>query len=90
MKNYVNGIETTPTAKALEYYNNIDWTSLKVEQNKSIRDGRLSASDWTQTADAPFSSSVKTAWATYRQALRDLPDHSNWPNLESGDWPTKP
>jgi len=58
--------------------------------NRNNRDGLLSNSDWTQTLDAPLSDSVKAAWVTYRQALRDLPDHSNWPNLESGDWPTKP
>ena len=35
-------------------------------------------------------------WKTYRQALRDLPSHSNWPDLKSpgpdidgdNDWPT--
>ena len=55
--------------------------------NRNNRDGLLSNSDWTQVADAPVSAA---AWATYRQALRDLPSHSNWPNLESGNWPTKP
>jgi hypothetical protein len=34
------------------------------------RDRLLAASDWTQLPDAPVS---KTTWATYRQALRDLP-----------------
>lgn len=34
------------------------------------RDGELARTDWTQVADAPVD---KTAWATYRQALRDLP-----------------
>jgi hypothetical protein len=34
------------------------------------RDRELVASDWTQVADAPVD---KAAWATYRQALRDLP-----------------
>ena len=34
------------------------------------RDIELSRTDWTQVADAPVD---KTAWATYRQALRDLP-----------------
>jgi hypothetical protein len=34
------------------------------------RDTELKATDWTQIADAPVD---KTAWATYRQALRDLP-----------------
>lgn len=34
------------------------------------RDGQLARTDWTQVQDAPVD---KTAWATYRQALRDLP-----------------
>jgi hypothetical protein len=34
------------------------------------RDGELARTDWTQIADAPVD---KAAWATYRQALRDLP-----------------
>ena len=37
------------------------------------RDSLLSQSDWTQLADSPLSDSKKTEWATYRQALRDLP-----------------
>ena len=34
------------------------------------RNVELARTDWTQVADAPAD---KTAWATYRQALRDLP-----------------
>jgi hypothetical protein len=34
------------------------------------RDCELARTDWTQVADAPTD---KAAWATYRQALRDLP-----------------
>jgi hypothetical protein len=34
------------------------------------RDTELARTDWTQIADAPTD---KAAWATYRQALRDLP-----------------
>lgn len=34
------------------------------------RDTELTRTDWTQIADAPTD---KAAWATYRQALRDLP-----------------
>lgn len=51
----------------------------------------LSDSDWTQGADSPLSSSKKTEWQTYRQALRDLP--TTYPNPTSKDdivWPTKP
>ena len=34
------------------------------------RDLELASTDWTQLTDAPTD---KTEWATYRQALRDLP-----------------
>ena len=34
------------------------------------RNGELARTDWTQVADAPVD---QAAWATYRQALRDLP-----------------
>jgi hypothetical protein len=51
------------------------------------RDAKLTESDWTQVADAPV---AQAAWATYRQALRDIPTHANFPNLKETDWPTKP
>ena len=43
----------------------------KMEQVRLWRDAQLARTDWTQIADAPVDA---TAWATYRQALRDLPD----------------
>jgi len=55
------------------------------------RDGRnaiLSATDWTQAADSPLSSDKKTEWATYRQALRDLP--TEYPDSQRITWPTEP
>lgn len=58
----------------------------------------LQQSDWTQFADSPLSDSKKAEWATYRQALRDLPQNNPDPQWEDGDntklpditWPTKP
>lgn len=41
-----------------------------LERVRNWRNAKLVASDWTQTSDAPVD---KIAWATYRQALRDLP-----------------
>ena len=41
-----------------------------LERVRNWRNAKLIESDWTQTLDAPVD---KTAWATYRQALRDLP-----------------
>jgi hypothetical protein len=42
------------------------------------RDTELTRTDWTQVADAPVD---KEAWATYRQALRDLPASNANPRL---------
>jgi hypothetical protein len=42
----------------------------KWKQIKLWRNAALAASDWTMHTDAPTD---KVAWATYRQALRDLP-----------------
>ena len=42
------------------------------------RDTELARTDWTQVADAPVD---KAAWATYRQALRDLPSSNANPRL---------
>jgi hypothetical protein len=49
------------------------------------RDIELARTDWTQVADAPVD---KAAWATYRQALRDLPTSNTDPRLI--ELPTKP
>ena len=41
--------------------------------------------DWTQVADAPVD---QTAWAAYRQALRDLP--ANTADFANIVWPQRP
>jgi len=48
------------------------------------RDALLAASDWTQVADAPVD---KTAWAIYRQALRDITSQLDLSNIS---WPVQP
>jgi hypothetical protein len=40
------------------------------------RDNELSNTDYTQLPDSPFD---KSAWASYRQALRDLPSSNKDP-----------
>jgi hypothetical protein len=54
-------------------------------QVRSERNALLAASDWTQLAD---STADKAAWATYRQALRDVTEQSGFP--WTIDWPTQP
>jgi hypothetical protein len=43
---------------------------------RAERNSKLSNSDWTQVADANVD---QAAWATYRQALRDIPEQSGFP-----------
>jgi hypothetical protein len=47
------------------------------ERLRLWRDAQLKASDWTQLTDSVCD---KTAWATYRQELRDLPSQSTDPS----------
>ena len=55
---------------------------------RRTRDRLLTESDWTRLDDNGLSSDKKTEWATYRQALRDLPSRTT--NPENPSWPTKP
>ena len=76
----------------------IDWTQMKTAeqlegerleqlaaQARSERDALLKISDWTQVPDAPVDQS---AWAEYRQKLRDVPQQAGFPT--DINWPTKP
>jgi hypothetical protein len=49
----------------------------------------LTQSDYTQIADATFVGTLDE-WKAYRQQLRDITSNSNWPYLDTEDWPTKP
>jgi len=60
------------------------------QRNRRLRDQLLLDSDWTQVVDTPLSDTAKDAWATYRTALRDMPDHTEWPMVDENDWPTAP
>lgn len=58
------------------------------EQAKNVREQRntkLAECDWTQLAD---STADKPAWATYRQALRDITAQAGFP--WTVEWPTQP
>jgi hypothetical protein len=60
----------------------------KQNEARSNRDGLLYRSDWSVISDSPLSDSDKTAWQTYRQALRDVPAQAGFP--DNITWPTKP
>ena len=79
-----DGVTTTKAEHETAYQETLDANT--ATSNRSTRDAKLAETDWTGMSDVTMSSDI----TTYRQALRDLPTHSNWPNLEDADWPTKP
>ena len=56
------------------------------ERNRSERDRKIAETDWWASSDLTMTAE-QTA---YRQALRDITTHANWPHLGEDDWPTKP
>jgi hypothetical protein len=59
---------------------------LMAESARATRDSLLLSSDWTQLPDVP--AQLKQAWATYRQALRDITNQPGFP--ATIDWPVQP
>lgn len=62
---------------------NVDALESRVRIERSVL---LAQSDWTQLPDVPLP--TKDAWATYRQALRDITGQLGFPT--NVVWPTPP
>jgi hypothetical protein len=86
---HILGPVFTDTEEATAAEQEAEYKAMKdAEQAKSVRTSRgekLKDSDWTQVADAPVD---KAAWATYRQALRDVTEQSGFP--WTIEWPETP
>jgi len=77
---------------------NPEWVSTFVEDseaaklkqlptlNRSKRTDLLTETDWWAVSDRTMTAEERA----YRQALRDITSHTNWPDLQDADWPTKP
>lgn len=89
--------QTTPTGSGSSW--TIGWTKSNKSSsetadfdanmaaiNRQTRNTLLADTDMYGLSDM----TMTTEMQTYRQALRDITSHSNWPNLSAGDWPTKP
>lgn len=63
-------------------------TSVTAREINTQRRQLLADSDWTQLADAPLTTAKKSEWASYRQALRDIPGQPGFPG--SVTWPVQP
>ena len=63
---------------------------------RTQRDKLLAESDWVtvkavdQNAQDSLGIQVPQVWLDYRQALRDITSHANFPHLQDADWPVKP
>ena len=79
-----DGVTTTKAEHEAAYQTQLD--SEAAERNRSERDRRIAETDWWASSDLTMTAE-QTA---YRQALRDITSHANWPHLEESDWPTKP
>ena len=73
------------TADEIENKNNFMASEVRDERNQKLKE-----TDWIVIKSAETGVALATEWATYRQALRDITTHANFPNLEEADWPVAP
>jgi hypothetical protein len=79
-----DGVTTTKAEHEAAYQATLDERTATA--NRATRDAKLAETDFYALSDVTMSAEM----TTYRQALRDITSHANWPNLEEADWPTKP
>ena len=94
----IDGVETeideTHASHSSNLSKQIDFTERHLgdtateEQVREVRNALLINTDWTQLPDVP--DAIKNKYTVYRQSLRDLTKHKNFPNLKQEDFPTKP
>lgn len=54
------------------------------------RDGLLAETDWVVIMHTEKGTNIPADIEIYRQALRDITSHANFPHLTDTDWPVKP
>ena len=79
-----DGKKTTKAEHEAAYQATLDANT--AAGHRATRDAKLAETDFYALSDVTMSSEM----TTYRQALRDITTHENWPNLGDDDWPTKP
>jgi len=77
-----DGVTTTKAEHEAAYQTRLDTEA--AERVRSERDQKLKDTDWMGMSDVTMS----TEWATYRQALRDVPAQAGFPHTIT--WPTEP
>ena len=79
-----DGVTTTKAEHEAAHQARLD--SDAAERNRNERNRKIAETDWWASSDLTMTAE-QTA---YRQALRDITTHANWPHLGEDDWPTKP
>jgi len=78
-----DGVTTTKSEHEAAYQAGLDDTL--AESNRTKRDGLLGDTDYFALTDVTMDADM----TIYRQALRDITAHANFPNLIEADWPVK-
>ena len=91
----VNGVQVELTAEeiAARAAEEAAWNAgafdRALEQLRQRRNMLISSCDWVMLSDSPIAD--KTAWETYRQALRDITNGlTTVDQVNAVTWPTKP
>jgi hypothetical protein len=79
-----DGVTTTKAEHEAAYQAGLDAKAGEAVRTK--RNTLLAETDYFALTDV----TMDAAMTSYRQALRDITDHANFPNLDDADWPTKP
>lgn len=77
----IDWIVSNKTPEEIQEYDAQTAAQMRAERNR-----KLAATDYLALSDVTMPAEM----ATYRQALRDITTHANWPNLSEADWPVKP
>ena len=79
-----DGVNTTKAQHEAAYQATLDVRA--ADANRKKRDDLIATTDFYALTDVTMGSEM----TSFRQALRDITNHENWPNLEDDDWPVKP
>jgi hypothetical protein len=76
-----DGVTTTKAEHEAAYQARLDADA--AASVRTTRDAKLAETDWTALTDVTMAAEM----TTYRQALRDITLHENFPHLQDSDWP---